>query len=136
MSPEGPIPAASVQSPFKGKPGLARLVLALRNSVSGFRDAWRHEAAFREEVALASVLVPIACLLPVSGIERAILVASVLLVPIVELLNSSVEAAVDRISLERHSLSKRAKDLGAAAVLAALGQVAVVWALVLLPRFL
>ncbi len=125
--------AAPAESPFKGKTGAARIVQAFFNSLAGLGDAWRHESAFRQEILLAAVLVPAALAVPVTGPERALLVGSVLLVLVVELLNSSVEAAIDRISLERHSLSKRAKDLGSAAVLVTLVLLAAVWALVLLP---
>src|SRR5439155_26969842 len=90
---------------------------ALFYSLSGLALACRHESAFRQEIALAAVLLPAACLLPVGAIERVLLVTSVLLVLIVELLNSSVEAAIDRIGFDTHRLSKRAKDLGSAAVL-------------------
>ena len=128
------VPAA--ESPFKGKRGLARLVQAFFNSLEGLRDAWLHESAFRQEVLLAAVLIPVACYLPVSGLERAALIASPLLVIVVELLNSSVEAAIDRISLDRHRLSKRAKDLGSAAVFVALLLLALVWGLVLPPHLL
>jgi len=105
---------------------------ASRNSVSGLRDAWG-ERAFRLEAIAAALLVPIAVCLPVTPVEKALLVATVLLVLLVELLNSAVEAAVDRISLERHELSRRAKDLGSAAVMVALLLCAFVWAAVLLP---
>ena len=118
-------------SPFKGKTGLRRVVQALFNSLAGLADAWREESAFRQEVLLAVVLIPVACILRVTLPERALLIASVLLVLIVELLNSSVEAAIDRISLDRHRLSRRAKDLGSAAVLVALLLTGVVWGLVL-----
>lgn len=125
---------APAESPFKGRTGLSRVVRAFFNSLAGLGDAWRHESAFRQEIVLAAVLVPAACVVPVPAAERALLIASVLLVLVVELLNSSVEAAIDRISLDRHTLSRRAKDLGSAAVLVALVLLAVVWALVLLPR--
>jgi len=95
--------------------------------------AWRDESAFRQEVLLAAGLIPVACFVHVSRAERAVLIASVLLVLVVELLNSSVEAAIDRISLDRHQLSRTAKDQGSAAVLVAILLLAVVWALVLLP---
>jgi diacylglycerol kinase (ATP) len=133
--PSGAEPAAAqaVESPFKGKTGADRIVQAFFNSLAGLGDAWRHESAFRQEVLLAAVLLPVALAVPVEGYERALLVASVLLVLVVELLNSSVEAAIDRISLDRHQLSKRAKDLGSAAVLVTLVLLAAVWALVLLP---
>ena len=119
------------ETTFKGKTGLRRLLNALRHSAHGLATALRHEAAFRQEALVAAALIPLALLLDVGGIGKALMIASVLLVLIVELLNSAIEAAVDRISLERHSLSKRAKDLGSAAVFLSLVNVAVVWALVL-----
>ena len=125
-----------LESPFKGKTGIIRIVHALFNSLAGLRDAWRHESAFRQEIALAIVLIPAACLLPVAPGERALLIAAVLLVLIVELLNSSVEAAIDRISFAHHSLSKRAKDIGSAAVLVSLVLLAFVWCAVLVPRWI
>jgi diacylglycerol kinase (ATP) len=125
--------APAAESPFKGKTGVARVVQAFFNSLAGLGDAWRHESAFRQEVLLAAILLPVAFAVPVSGTERALLVATVLLVLVVELLNSSVEAAIDRISLDRHQLSKRAKDLGSAAVLVTLVLLGAVWSLVLLP---
>ena len=94
--------------------------------------AFRHEDAFRQEVFLALLLIPLALYLGDTGIERALMIAAVLGVLIVELLNSAIEAAVDRISLEHHQLIKRAKDMGSAAVLIALANVVVVWAFVLL----
>ena len=121
------------ESPFKGKKGLIRIVHAFFNSVAGLRDAWRNESAFRQEVLLAAIMVPIACLVHVSNAERAILVGSVMLVMIVELLNTGVEAAIDRISFDHHSLSKRAKDIGSAAVFVSLVLCAVVWLLILPP---
>lgn len=123
-------------SPFKGKTGLLRIWLAFLNSCAGLADAWRHESAFRQEIALAAVLLPLAALAQVTPAERALLVATVLLVLVVELLNTGVEVAIDRISLERHSLSKRAKDIGSAAVLVALVLLALVWGVVLGPRYL
>jgi diacylglycerol kinase (ATP) len=120
------------ESPFKGKTGLRRLINAAGYSLHGFASAYRHEDAFRQEVLLAAVLVPVALVLNVGALGKALMIASVLLVLIVELLNSAIEAAVDRISLDRHSLSKRAKDIGSAAVFLSLVNVAVVWTLVLL----
>lgn len=108
------------ESPFKGNIGIKRVYYAFFNSWSGLGSAIRHESAFRQELTLALLLIPAALWLPVTPVERVLLIGSVLLVLIVELLNSSVEAAIDRISLERHRLSKRAKDLGSAAVLLAL----------------
>lgn len=120
------------ESPFKGKTGLARVWNALHYSLAGLAAAYRHEDAFRQEVWLALALIPVALMLPVSGIGRALMIASVLLVLMVELLNSAIEAAVDRISLENHRLAKRAKDIGSAAVLIALINVVAIWAMVLL----
>ena len=115
------------ESPHKGQRGLRRLFNAFLYSLSGLKLAFRHESAFRQEMALAATLIPVACLLPVGAVERVLLICSVLLLLVVELLNSSVEAAIDRIGLDTHRLSKRAKDLGSAAVLVALGGLATVW---------
>ena len=121
-----------MESPFKGKTGLKRVWNAFHYSMEGFRAAYKNEDAFRQETWLAVVLIPTALLLPVGMIGRAMMIASVLLVLIVELLNSAIEAAVDRISLDHHRLAKRAKDIGSAAVFVALFNVLVVWACVLL----
>ena len=120
-----------MESPYKGKTGLRRLLNAAGYSLSGFAAAARHEDAFRQELMLSAVMVPLGLWLGQGGVERALLVGSVLLVLIVELLNSAVEATVDRVSLDDHSLAKRAKDIGSAAVMLALVNVAVVWLLVL-----
>lgn len=101
-------------------------------SLAGLSAAYRHEDAFRQEVWLAVVLIPLSWLFKISGTAHALLIACVLLVLVVELLNSAVEAAVDRISLENHRLAKRAKDIGSAAVLISLLNVALVWGLVLM----
>ena len=120
------------ESPHKGKTGLKRVWNALFYSLDGFKAAWQHEDAFRQETLLALVMIPLALLLTDAALERALMIASVLLVLIVELVNSAIEATVDRISLESHQLAKRAKDIGSAAVLIALVNVLVVWGLVLL----
>jgi diacylglycerol kinase (ATP) len=120
------------ESPFKGQTGLRRVWNALNYSLSGLRAAYRNEDAFRQETLLAALMIPFALMLPASGIGKTIMIGSVLLVLIVELLNSAIEAAVDRISLAHHRLSKRAKDIGSAAVLIALINVVVSWALVLI----
>lgn len=125
------VPLPDGESPFKGKTGLKRIVSAAGYSWAGLVAAFRHEDAFRQEILLAAVLIPLALYLGETGITRALMVGAVLLVLIVELLNSAVEAAVDRISLEHHHLIKRAKDMGSAAVLIALVNAVVVWALVL-----
>ncbi len=116
-----------MESPYKGKTGIQRVWNALHYSLDGLAAAYRHEDAFRQEVWLAVLLIPAACLLPVSAVARALMIGSVLLVMIVELLNSAVEAAVDRIGLENHKLSKRAKDIGSAAVFVALVNVVLIW---------
>lgn len=121
----------SGESPHKGKTGLKRVWNAFFYSMDGLRAAFRHEDAFRQEMLLAALLIPSALLLPVSGTGKALMIAVVLLVLIVELLNSAVEAAVDRISLDNHALAKRAKDIGSAAVFLALVNVPLVWSLVL-----
>ncbi len=121
-----------MESPYKGKTGLKRVWNALFYSLAGLRAAFRHEDAFRQEVLLACILIPAAALLPVPGVGKALMIASVLLVLIVELLNSAVEAAVDHTSLDQHKLAKRAKDIGSAAVLLSLLNVVLVWLLVLL----
>ena len=125
-----------MESPFKGKTGLTRLWNALHYSIEGLRDAYRLEDAFRQEVLLAIVLIPVAIFLPVSGVAHALMIGSVLLVLIVELLNSAVEATVDRVGLEKHNLSKRAKDIGSAAVLVTLVNVVAVWACVIFGELL
>lgn len=122
----------NMESPHKGKTGLKRIWNAFFYSIDGLAAAFRHENAFRQEVLLAVILIPAALLLPASGVGKALMIASVLLVLIVELLNSAVEAAVDRISLENHLLAKRAKDIGSAAVMLSLINVPAVWLLVLL----
>jgi diacylglycerol kinase (ATP) len=137
MATNGPLePPVPAESPFKGKTGFVRIVHAFFNSCAGLADAFRHESAFRQEILLAAILIPAAFWLRVTAVERALLVATVLLVMIVELLNTGVEVAIDRISYEHHSLSKRAKDIGSAAVLVALVLMGVVWALVAGPVLL
>jgi len=129
-------PPELIESAHKSKSGLKRIVNAFFYSLSGLQLAYRHEHAFRQEVALAAILLPIACLVPATAVERVLLIGTVLLVLIVELLNSSVEAAVDRIGLETHHLSKRAKDIGSAAVFLALLLLALTWLLVAGPALL
>jgi len=121
-----------MESPYKGKTGLVRLFNAFGYSLEGFRAAYKHEDAFRQEVLLATILIPLALWLPVALVGKALMIASVLLVIIVELVNSAIEATVDRISLENHDLAKRAKDIGSSAVLVSLINVVVVWVMVLL----
>jgi diacylglycerol kinase (ATP) len=119
--------------------GLSRLWHASRHSVHGLQGVYRHEAAFRQELMLAAVLIPLAVVLalfsPLSWTQCALMIGSVLAVLIVELLNSAIEAAVDRISEEHHALSNRAKDSASAAVLLSLVCCALVWLLVILDSF-
>ena len=110
---------------------MRRVWNAMFYSFEGLTAAYRHEDAFRQEVLLALLLIPLAFFLPASGPGKALMIASVFLVLIVELLNSAVEATVDRVSLEHHRLAKRAKDIGSAAVMMSLANVVVVWLLVL-----
>jgi len=119
-------------SPHKGATGLRRIINATRYSLDGLRHAARHEQAFQQELLLTVVLIPLALWLGENGIERAILIASLILVLIVELVNSAIEATQDRISLEQHPLAKQAKDFGSAAVMLSLVNAALVWLLVLL----
>jgi diacylglycerol kinase (ATP) len=114
--------------------GLIRLVNAFGNTWKGYVGAFREEAAFRQELALCVVLFPLGLWLGQNGIERALLVGPIFVILIVELLNSGIEATVDRIGLERHQLSGLAKDLGSAAVFTSFALLAVVWALVLFDR--
>ncbi len=120
-----------MENPHKSRASLQRIWNTISYSMDGLRAAYTHEVAFRQEVLLAAVLIPLALWLPASHLGKALLIGSVLLLLIVELVNSAIEAIVDRVSLERHELSKRAKDVGSAAVLLALVNLAVVWGLVL-----
>ena len=123
-------------NPFKGRTGIDRIVRATGYSLDGLRLAYRGESAFRQEVWAAALLVPAAFWLGQGWIEVALLAGSVLLVMIVELLNSGIEAAIDRVSFELHDLSKRAKDLASAAVFLSLLLCASIWAAALWQRFL
>ena len=119
-------------SPFKGQTGLKRILNASGYSLDGLRAAFTGEAAFRQLVLLNVVLVPLTFFLNVSRVEQALLIAVCLLALIVERLNSAVEAAIDRISLELHPLSKNAKDMGSAAQMLALLLIVVTWGIILL----
>lgn len=120
---------------FKSTGGVKRVFKAAGYSMKGFASAWRHEAAFRQELSLALILLPLAIWLDVSTLERIAMIGALALVLIVELLNSAVEAAIDRISDERHELSGRAKDLGSAAVFITLLMLFFTWASILVPRY-
>ncbi len=124
-----------IMNPFKNITDIKRIIRATAYSFAGFKAAIVGEAAFRQELALFVILAPLGAWLGQTGVERALLIGSLLVVLIVELLNSAVEAVVNRISTERHELSGIAKDLGSAAVFVALALVVVVWALLLVPRF-
>ena len=124
------------QNPHKGNRGLARAWHAAKNSWCGLVYAFREESAFRQELTLLVLLTPIAFALPISLLEKSLLVSSLVMVLVIELLNSSVEAAIDRISFEHHDLSKRAKDFGSAAVMLALVVAALLWIAVCSPLIL
>ena len=118
------------------KKGLKRIYNAFFYSMAGFKACYRHEEAFRQEVLVLLPLLPLGLWLGNDGMERALLLLSLLIVPIVELLNSAIEANVDRVGMERHELSGRAKDIASAAVFLSIATAVLVWALVLLPRWL
>ena len=116
---------------YSGNTGLKRIIKATVYSWQGFSAAYRHEEAFRQEFMLALILVPIGLILGDGGVEKALLVGSVLFLPLVEILNSAVEAVVDRFGMEFHELSGRAKDMGSAAVFLAIVMLVTTWGLVL-----
>ena len=124
-----------IPNPFKGKSGIVRVWHAFLNSCAGLSGAFRNESAVRQEGGLAAILLPVACVVDVPRLERALLIATILLLLVVELLNAGIETAIDRISFELHPLSKRAKDMGSAAVMLALLILAIVWASILWPVF-
>ena len=119
-----------------GNTGIGRILRATRFSAQGIAAAWKHEAAFRQELLLVVVLLPAAVWLGQTALERAVLMGSLFIVMIVELINSAIEAAIDRHGDELHELSGRAKDMGSAAVFISLLLVAVVWGLIAAERFL
>ena len=121
------------QNPHTGNRGLTRAWHAAKNSWCGIVYAFEEESAFRQELALLTVLMPIAFFLPVTPLEKCALIASLMMVLVVELLNSSVEAAIDRISFDHHDLSKRAKDFGSAAVMLTLLIAALLWITICAP---
>jgi diacylglycerol kinase (ATP) len=122
-------------SEFKSKGGLGRIVAAFRYSADGFKHAWLHEHAFRQELMVVVPGAILALALRISAFEKLVLIAVLGLVLLVELINAAIEAVVDRVSLERHPLSKAAKDLGSAAVALAITMAAATWAVVLYNRF-
>jgi len=114
--------------------GLLRIIKAAGYSWQGIRAAWQHEAAFRQEAVAAVIAVVVACWLEVDAVTRVLLIGSVILVVVVEILNSAIEAVVDRIGQERHPLAGRAKDMGSAAVLLTILLALFVWITLLWPR--
>jgi diacylglycerol kinase (ATP) len=118
-----------------GKTGIARVIDAFGYSMKGFAAVWKYEAAFRQEVALAIILIPAAFWLAQTPVELILLIASVFWVLMAELANSSVEAVVDRTGSERHELSGRAKDIGSALVFVSLVLLAIVWGIIAFNRF-
>lgn len=125
-------PLALEESPHKGKSGLRRIANAAGYSLAGLAAAARHESAFRELALLCLLAAPLAFWLGGSGVERALMIGSVLGALVVELLNAAVEAAVDRVSLDNHRFAKRAKDIGSAAVMVALANAGVIWLFIVL----
>ena len=121
----------SLESPYKGYTGIRRMWNAIFYSLDGLRAAFIHEAAFRQDVFMALLLIPLALFIGKSSTQQALMIGSVFLVLIVELVNSGIEAVTDRVSFENHALAKRAKDLGSAAVMMSLVNVAVIWLLAL-----
>jgi len=119
-------------SPFKGKTGLKRILNAAGYSFAGFRAAFQNEAAFRQIIFLNIILIPLTFFFRISPAEQAIMIIVCLLSIIVELFNSAIEAIVDRVSLEKHELSKNAKDMGSAAQLVSLVIIFMTWAIILL----
>ena len=132
---ESDISSVSAQSVPPPKKGIARLAAATRYSVAGLRAVFRSEEAFRLEVYAFLVMGPLGLWLGEGGIEKALLVGSVVMLMIVELLNTAIEVVINRIGPEYHSLSGRAKDIGSAAVLLMIGLVVLVWCLLLVPAF-
>ncbi len=118
-----------------GKTGIARVIAATRYSLSGLQAAWRFESAFRQETTLAVLLIPVAMWLGTTAVERALLIAVLGIVLITELLNSAVEAVVDRVGDEHHALAGRAKDMGSAAVFISLALTWVTWGVIAFGRF-
>ncbi len=123
-------------SEFKSKSGLKRILGAIGYSMEGFKSAWKGEHAFRQEMVLVVSATIVALLLPVTPLEKLMLIGVFVLVLIVELLNSAIEAVVDRVSLERNPLSKNAKDFGSAAVFLTLSLAAATWAVIVWPLLL
>ena len=120
-------------SPFKSKSGLKRIFSAFHYSMEGFKSAWRGEHAFRQELLVVAVAAAIALALPIPALQKLLLIGVFILVLVVELLNSAIEAVVDRVSLERNPLSKNAKDFGSAAVFLSFAFALATWAVIIWP---
>ena len=120
-----------MKNDFKGKTGIERLINAISYSFAGFKVAFQKEEAFRQEILLTIILVPLAIYLANNAVETALLVLSTFLVPIIELVNSAIESTVDRISMKKHKLSMRAKDIGSAAVFLSLVNLFTVWLIII-----
>ncbi len=122
-------------SEFKSKSGLGRILPAMGYAIAGIKAAWRHEHAFRQEMVMVIILTITALALPISAFQKMFLIALLVFVLIVELINSAIEAVVDRVSLERHPLAKNAKDMGSAAVMLSIFMCGACWIVVLFNRF-
>ncbi|PRC95062.1 diacylglycerol kinase [Solimicrobium silvestre] len=122
-------------SEFKSKSGLKRIFSAFFYSIDGFKSAWKQEHSFRQELVLVTIGIVVALFLPISAYQKLMLIVVLLFILIVELINSAIEAVVDRVSLERHTLSKNAKDFGSAAVFLAVFIAVATWSVVLYERF-
>ncbi|TCB14961.1 diacylglycerol kinase [Acinetobacter sp. ANC 5045] len=121
------------RSPYKGTSGLQRILNATGYSLAGFKAAFQNEAAFRQIILINSLLIPISFFMPVSRVEQVLMIVVCLLAIIIELINSAIEAVVDRVSMEQHPLSKNAKDMGSAAQFVALAIIALTWGACLIP---
>lgn len=121
------------RSPYKGTSGLQRILNATGYSLAGFKAAFQNEAAFRQIILINSMLIPLSFFMPVSRVEQVLMIVVCLLAIIIELINSAIEAVVDRVSMEQHPLSKNAKDMGSAAQFVALAIIALTWGACLIP---
>ena len=121
------------RSPYKGTSGLQRILNATGYSLAGFKAAFQNEAAFRQIILINSMLIPLSFFMPVSRVEQVLMIVVCLLAIIVELINSAIEAVVDRVSMEQHPLSKNAKDMGSAAQFVALAIITLTWGACLIP---
>ncbi|MGN5533215.1 diacylglycerol kinase [Acinetobacter sp. Lyrl_1] len=121
------------RSPYKGTSGLQRILNATSYSLAGFKAAFQNEAAFRQIILINSLLIPLSFFMPVSRVEQVLMIVVCLLAIIVELINSAIEAVVDRVSMEQHPLSKNAKDMGSAAQFVALAIITLTWGACLIP---